>query len=90
MVIYDDMIRSGGTLLAAAKALREAGAREIAAVATHGVLPGNALQRLRDSGLFSAIVCTDSHPRARELQSDFLSVQSVSGLLAGHLQSQQF
>jgi hypothetical protein len=40
------------------------------------------LQRLGDSGLFSSITCTDSHPRALELSGDFLRVESVAPLLA--------
>ncbi len=86
VIIYDDMIRSGSTLLAAAKAYHEAGAQAIAAVAIHGVLPNDSLEKLRASGLFTAIVCTDSHPRARELNSEYLSIQSIAGLLAGFLQ----
>jgi ribose-phosphate pyrophosphokinase len=87
VVIYDDMIRSGATLLSAAEACLQAGASSLAVVAVHGVLPGDALDRLKASGLFSGIVCTDSHPRARELAGDFLCVQSVDALLAGLLEN---
>ena len=83
VVLYDDMIRTGDSLLSAAAAYRGAGARHIAAVATHGVFPGDALTRLRQSGLFSRIICTDSHPRAVALADDFLQVTSVARLLAG-------
>ncbi len=86
VVIYDDMIRTGGSLIAAARAFHEAGALSTAAVATHGVLPGDSLQRLVDSGLFSDIICTDSHPRAVELADDpHLKVVSIAELLAGFL-----
>jgi ribose-phosphate pyrophosphokinase len=88
VVIYDDMIRTGGSLLGAASAYRDAGARSISAIATHGLFPGDALDRLQRSGLFDAIVCTDSHPRARALAPDsdgdsdeFLQVVSVAQLL---------
>jgi ribose-phosphate pyrophosphokinase len=37
VILYDDMIRSGGSLLSAARAYRDAGAAEVTAVATHGV-----------------------------------------------------
>jgi ribose-phosphate pyrophosphokinase len=85
VVIYDDLIRSGGSLLAAARAYRDAGAASMAAVATHGVLPGDALQRLRSSGLIDKLVLTDSHPRAVALRSDFVEVVSVAPLLANAL-----
>jgi ribose-phosphate pyrophosphokinase len=82
VVIYDDMIRSGGSLLAAARAYLEAGAASVSAVATHGVLPGDAAQVLAASGLLAAVVITDSHPRARSLASDFMRVISVAPVLA--------
>lgn len=80
VVIYDDMIRTGGSLIAAARAYRDAGAASICAIATHGVFPGDALQRIVDSGLFVHVACTDSHPRVREL--DGLIVRSVAPLFA--------
>jgi len=82
VVIYDDMIRTGSSLITAGRAYREAGARSVTAVATHGVLPADALDRLRESGLFRKVVVTDSHPRANELACDFLRVVSVGPLLA--------
>ena len=86
VVIYDDMIRTGGSLIGAARAYLEAGATSTAAVATHGVFPDDALQRLEGSGLFTHIVCTDSHPRAHELIGEApLDVVSIAGLLADFL-----
>jgi len=86
VVIYDDMIRTGGSLIGAARAYRDAGAISTAAVATHGVFPGEAFRRLADSGLFTHIVCTDSHPRALELANEpQLDVVSIAGILAEFL-----
>lgn len=83
VVVYDDMIRTGGSLVKAAEAYRVAGARSLAAVTTHGVLPGDSLETIRRSGLFTEVVCTDSHPRARELAAcgefeGFLRVEPVA------------
>jgi len=89
VVIYDDMIRTGGSLLGAARAYRDAGAAGISVITTHGLFCGDALARLKASGLFEAIVCTDSHPRARELADDFLQVESVAPLYAEHLREQR-
>lgn len=86
VVLYDDMIRTGGSLLGAARAYREAGAASLAAVATHGVFPGDALERLRESGLLDLVVTTDTHPRARELAGDFLQVESIAPVLADRLE----
>ncbi|MEL7061661.1 MAG: ribose-phosphate diphosphokinase [Acidobacteriota bacterium] len=84
VVIYDDMIRTGGSLLGAGRAYLDAGAKRLVAVAVHGVLPGAALERLEASGLFERIVVTDSHPRARQLAaspSSCFEVESVAPLL---------
>lgn len=86
VVIYDDMIRTGGSLIGAATAFMEAGATSTAAVATHGVFPGESLDRLVESGLFTQIVCTDSHPRAEELAGEpGLEVVTIAGLVADFL-----
>src|SRR5438105_9679430 len=48
-IMIDDMILTGGTLIAGAKALREAGATEVYACATHGLLPGDAFEKIAAS-----------------------------------------
>jgi len=85
VVIYDDMIRTGGSLVTAAQAYRDAGAVAIDAIATHGLFPGDSLARIQATGLFGQVATTDSHPRARALASDFLHVASTAELLAEHL-----
>jgi ribose-phosphate pyrophosphokinase len=87
VVIYDDMIRTGGSLLDAAKTYRDAGAISIDAIATHGLFPGTSLEKLRSSGLLGHVVVTDSHPRAAALQDDFLQVVSTAKLFCEHLKS---
>ena len=86
VILYDDMIRTGGSLIGAARAYMRAGASSLAAIATHGVFPGDALQRLQATGLFTDIACTDSHPRARELAPRGLKVVSVAPLLLPYLE----
>lgn len=81
VIIYDDMIRTGGSLIRAAEAYRQKGAVAVSAISTHGIFPGDALKRLEDSGKFLKLVVTDSHPRVLELKSDFLQVVSCSELL---------
>jgi ribose-phosphate pyrophosphokinase len=50
------------------------------------VFPGDALQRLSETGLFSAIACTDTHPRARELAGPSLHVAPIAGVLVRALE----
>ncbi len=85
VVIYDDMIRTGGSLLGAARAYRDAGATSLAAVATHGLFPAESLAKIQASGLFTDIVCTDSHPRALALQAQGLVVEPVGQLFLPYL-----
>jgi ribose-phosphate pyrophosphokinase len=80
VVIYDDMIRTGSSLIHAAKAYREAGAHSVSAIASHGVFPGDSLEKIASSGMIDRIVCTDSHPRARQLRHPMLEVLSVAPL----------
>jgi ribose-phosphate pyrophosphokinase len=60
-VIVDDIIDTGGTLAAGAQTVIDAGAREVYAVATHGLFSGNAFETLASSPL-SGIVVTDTVP----------------------------
>ncbi len=85
VIIYDDMVRSGATLLGAARAYRDAGAARVSAIVTHGVFPGDSLARLEESRLLDRLVATDSHPRAGTLAGGFLAIESVAPLLAEFL-----
>jgi ribose-phosphate pyrophosphokinase len=85
VVIYDDLIRSGSSLINAARAYRDAGARSVAAVATHGVFPADALQRIEQSGLIEKLLVTDSHPRAASLAGSFLQVVTIAPIFADYL-----
>ncbi len=58
-IIFDDIIDSGGTLCNAAAAIKEAGAAEVSAYITHGVLSGKAIERI-DASVLSELVVTDS------------------------------
>jgi ribose-phosphate pyrophosphokinase len=62
-IIVDDMVDTAGTLVKAAAALRENGARRVFAVATHAVLSGPAIDRLVGSNIERLIV-TDTIPLA--------------------------
>ena len=85
VILMDDMIRSGSSMLGAAAAYRAAGARRVSAYATHGVLPGDALARLEASGLLTHLTTTDSHPSALRQAGAFLEVLTIAPWLAAHL-----
>lgn len=58
-ILIDDIVDSGGTLVNAAEALLKAGAKEVSAYITHGVLSGTASERIASSKL-KELVVTDS------------------------------
>ena len=80
-IIIDDEVDTAGTLTQAVCALHERGAREIYAAATHGVLSGQAIQRLEASPLRS-LVLTDTLPFGPERTSEKLETLSLAPLLA--------
>jgi ribose-phosphate pyrophosphokinase len=80
-ILSDDMIDTGGTLAQAARALKERGARDVYACATHALLSGPAVQRLRDAP-FTEIVVTDTIPVPPHKQFETLRVLSTDELLA--------
>src|ERR671936_419846 len=85
-IMSDDMIITGGTLIEGARALREAGATEAYACATHGLLPGDALERLGASDLIEIIV-TDTVPVNLVRAPQNLRVLTVSRVLADTIQN---
>lgn len=80
VIIYDDMIRTGGSLMKAAQAYLNAGAKKIDVITTHGIFPEDAVQKIQASGLIQSIHCTDSHPNASQIKNDFLKVHPVAPL----------
>ncbi|HMF16064.1 MAG TPA: ribose-phosphate pyrophosphokinase [Gemmataceae bacterium] len=80
-VIFDDMISTAGSVVGAANIARLNGAREVFACATHGVLCGEAVNRLRDAPI-KQIVITDSIPLTPEKHLPRIKVLSVAPLLA--------
>src|SRR6516165_6891466 len=80
-VIFDDMISTGGSVVGAANVAKYNGAREVYACATHPVLCGPAIQRLRDAPLRQVVV-TDSIPVPPDKQLANLTVLSIAPLLA--------
>ena len=81
IIILDDMIDTAGTVVQAARAMKEAGALEVSICCTHPVLSGSALERIEGSEIKEVIV-TDTIPlsdRAKNCKK--IKVLSVSGIL---------
>ncbi|PUZ27815.1 ribose-phosphate pyrophosphokinase [Chitinophaga costaii] len=84
VIIYDDMIRTGGSLLHAANAYKQSGAREINVITTHGLFSGGSFAKIRNSGLIKQIICTNSHPSALAIHDPLLRIISVSDLILSY------
>jgi ribose-phosphate pyrophosphokinase len=80
-ILADDMIDTAGTISEAAHALKRLGANDIYACATHALLSGPAIQRLKDSPIVEVAV-TDTILLPPERQFERLTILSVGELLS--------
>ncbi|MBR3627730.1 MAG: ribose-phosphate pyrophosphokinase [Elusimicrobia bacterium] len=78
-IILDDMIDTGGTLTKVADAIKNAGAIKVYAAASHGVLSGQAIEKIQKSSL-EEVVITNSIIHDTELPK--IKVLSIASLLA--------
>ena len=82
VILLDDMIDTAGTVVQAARALKEAGAVEVSVCCTHPVLSGPAIERIEQSDL-KEVVVTDTVPLHEKAKAcGRIKVLSVSGLLS--------
>ncbi len=86
VIILDDMIDTGGTMVEIVNALQKQGARRILAAATHPVLSGPAIERLRDSAL-EEIILTNTIALSPEKRFDKLKMLSVGPLIGEAIRS---
>jgi len=81
-IVFDDLIGTGGSLVEAARLLKDHGARELYAGAVHGVFGDEAVERLEASP-YSRVVVTDSIPSQHKVaRGSKIQVLSVAGLFA--------
>jgi ribose-phosphate pyrophosphokinase len=80
-IMLDDICDSGGTLANAAAALKEQGAVSVSAYVTHGVLSGNAVQRIEKSVLDELVMTDTIQPSADAIKSKKIRVLPMSPLL---------
>ncbi len=80
-LLVDDMIDTGGTILAAAKALKANGAKRVIVAATHGVFSHPAVERLSDP-VIDSVVVTNTLPITPDKEFATLTVLSIAPLIA--------
>jgi ribose-phosphate pyrophosphokinase len=81
VVIYDDMISTAGTIAGAVNVAKAAGAKKVYVCATHGVLSGPAITKLKAAPI-DQLAITDSIPLPPEKQLPCIKVISVANLVA--------
>lgn len=79
VVLVDDMVDTAGTICKAASLIKEKGANSVRAIATHGVLSGNAYKNIEESALEELII-TDTIPQKGECSK--IKVLTVADLFA--------
>ena len=80
-IIVDDIIDSGGTIVNAAKALKDRGAKEVYVYITHGVLSGEAVKKIKNS-VIKNLVITDTIDNAGKVKNvKNIEVLSISNLV---------
>jgi len=80
-IIIDDLIATGGSLVEAVEALKKAGAVEIRAAISHGVLSGMAVELVGKCKALKELVITDSIPLPREKAIEKIKILSIAELL---------
>ena len=85
-VLIDDMIDTGGTIVAAAEQLMARGADKVYAATTHGLFSGPAIDRLKNSVIRKVIV-TDTLPMPPEKTIDKLEIVSVAPTIASAIRA---
>lgn len=79
-ILVDDMIDTAGTISEGAKLLRQEGAKQVYACATHGVFSASAIARLA-SGVFEEVIITNTIPVPPEKLFPQLRILSVANIL---------
>lgn len=81
VLLADDMCSTGGTLVSAAKACREKGANRIFAAVTHGLLVGDAVEKINKSPI-EALLISNTIPHVNRMQSEKIHIVSVAPLFS--------
>ena len=80
-VVFDDEIDTAGSILETVNVLKKFGAKDIYVGATHGILSGPAIERIKNSDI-KEVVITNTVPLPEDKKIDKIKVVSISGLFA--------
>jgi ribose-phosphate pyrophosphokinase len=80
-LIVDDIIDSGGTIVNAAKALKERGAKEVHVYVTHGVLSGEAIEKIKKSHIKNLVLTDTIDNEDKVKKARNIHVLTISNLI---------
>ena len=80
-IIVDDIIDSGGTIINAAKALKARGAKEVYVYITHGVLSGEAVEKIKKSVIKNLVITDTIDNQDKIKRAKNIEVLPISGLM---------
>lgn len=85
VIIFDDMIRSGSSIIKAAEAYKSSGAKNIHVICVHGIFVNDAIKRFKDSGIIKSISCTNTHPNVFASADNFCKIYDISSVIINGL-----
>ncbi len=85
-ILVDDIVATAGSLVEAAEALKKKGVLSVCAAISHGVLSGNALQRIQQCDVLEEVLITDSIPFKKTAENPKIKVITIAPLLAEAIQ----
>lgn len=81
IIILDDMIRSGSSILHAAEAYKSIGAKDVYVLCIHGVFVKGSIAKMQKSGLIKCIYCTNTHAKTTNIEDDFVKIYDISEII---------
>lgn len=85
VIIFDDMIRSGNSIINAANAYKSIGAKNIYVACVHGVFIDGTIKKMKESGVIKGVYCTNTHIRTQQIKDDFVKVYDISEIILNGL-----
>ncbi|MFI3240966.1 MAG: ribose-phosphate diphosphokinase [Alphaproteobacteria bacterium] len=86
VVICDDMIRSGGSILDAVQAYKSMGAKKIYIICIHGVFTKGSIEKLENSKIIEKIYCTNTHSKTQTIKSSLIEIVDITKTIKNNLQ----
>ncbi len=81
IVIFDDMIRSGSSIINAVNAYKSIGANKIYVACVHGVFVDSAIEKLEQTKLIEKIYTTNSHAKTESIKNNFVKIFDITDVI---------